>query len=192
MQKEMTTLKNVLLLGDSIRMSYMPLVRERLADRAVVNGPDENCRFAAYTLWHVSNWRQAWGKPDIVHWNNGIWDVYRHNDEMGIFTDLDVYLNNLQRILRELRRAEARILWATTTPVLEPHPRLRNSDIDLYNAEASSIMTAEGIEINDLNAIIRKDPAGLLAEDHLHLSEAGKVACADRIAAVIGKYLSAP
>ena len=43
-------MKNVLLLGDSIRMGYEPHVRRKLEGRAEVFGPNENGRFALYTL----------------------------------------------------------------------------------------------------------------------------------------------
>ncbi len=46
----MNDLPKVLLLGDSIRMSYQPLVAEILTGRAEVVGPADNCQFALYTL----------------------------------------------------------------------------------------------------------------------------------------------
>ena len=47
---------NVLLLGDSIRLNYMPYVFRKLADRAVVYGPEENCRYSKYLLWGLEDW----------------------------------------------------------------------------------------------------------------------------------------
>jgi hypothetical protein len=42
----------VLLLGDSIRMGYLPFVRDALADRADVVGPENNCE-TAETFWPI-------------------------------------------------------------------------------------------------------------------------------------------
>ena len=42
----MSDLPRVLLLGDSIRMSYQPHVAELLAGRAVVVGPADNCQYS--------------------------------------------------------------------------------------------------------------------------------------------------
>jgi hypothetical protein len=179
-------MKNILLVGDSIRLSYMPLVKEKLSGAAEVFGPAENCRFAVYTLWNINAWLTSFGKPDIVHWNNGIWDVYRHNEDMGIFTSLEYYIYTLRRILTEIRKSGARIIWATSTPINDPHPYLNNSDIDLYNEHATAFMKSEGIEINDLNAIIRKDMPAYLSEDRVHLSDNGKIACADAVIRMIG------
>ncbi|HBQ64326.1 MAG TPA: hypothetical protein DD727_05280 [Clostridiales bacterium] len=175
-------MKKVLLLGDSIRISYMPLVKEKLADIAEVTGPADNCRFSAYTLWNVNAWIREAGNPDVIHWNNGIWDVFHLAPETGIFTPLEYYLYNLKRILVQLRKTGAVILWATTTPVWTPHPNLDNGEIDAYNRKALQLMQQEGIGVNDLNARVKQDPAAFISADRLHLSEEGKEVCAIQVA----------
>jgi len=60
-------MKTILLLGDSIRLSYQPLVAAKLDGRAKVVGPSENCRFALYTLMRLDEWLQECGKPDVIH-----------------------------------------------------------------------------------------------------------------------------
>ena len=57
------------------------------------------------------------------------------------------------------------------------------------NIEAARLMTAEGIEINDLNAILKHDVDACLAEDHLHLSDAGIAACGTAVAQAIRERL---
>jgi len=56
----------VLLLGDSIRLSYQPAVAKKLASVAEVVGPEENCQFASYTLSSLDRWIERLGKPDIT------------------------------------------------------------------------------------------------------------------------------
>ena len=51
-------MKKILLLGDSIRLNYMPMVCKNLYGRAEVYGPEDNCRYAKYTLWCLSDWLQ--------------------------------------------------------------------------------------------------------------------------------------
>ena len=169
-------MNKILLLGDSIRLSYQQLVKEKLEGVAEVVGPEDNCRFAKYTLWNTGEWVTAFGKPDIIHWNNGIWDVFFLNKEMGIFTPIDEYKIYIGRVLKELRRTGAKIIWATTTPVREGAP-CKNSDIDLYNAEANKIMRSENIDINDLNKVI-KEKDEYIAADNFHLSPEGIIVCA--------------
>ncbi|MBO5761465.1 MAG: hypothetical protein J6S53_07985, partial [Lentisphaeria bacterium] len=74
-------MKNLLLLGDSIRMGYDSYVQEKLAGRMNVFFPEENCRFAQYTLRTLSDWKGQLSLPEIqvVHWNNGLWDVLHLN-----------------------------------------------------------------------------------------------------------------
>ncbi|PJB70057.1 MAG: hypothetical protein CO095_09350, partial [Armatimonadetes bacterium CG_4_9_14_3_um_filter_58_7] len=60
----------VLLVGDSIRVSYQPLVAELLAGKAEIVGPADNCQYALYTLSSIGRWIGELGAPDIVHWNN--------------------------------------------------------------------------------------------------------------------------
>ena len=65
----------LLLLGDSIRMSYQPHVAQLLDGKVEVTGPAENCQFSLYTLSSLNRWIDELGQPEIVHWNNGIHDA---------------------------------------------------------------------------------------------------------------------
>ena len=62
----------VVLLGDSIRMGYQPLVIRKF-EEAEVWGPPANCRHSLWTLDHFDQW-VANQDPDIVHVNFGIHD----------------------------------------------------------------------------------------------------------------------
>ncbi len=182
-------MKKILLIGDSIRMSYQPRVSEILNGIAEVVGPSDNCRFVKYTLWNINSWINELGKPDLVHWNNGIWDIYRQNKDMGIFTPLNEYIRDLERTLMELKKTGAKIIWATTTPVSEKFMNGHNSDIDLYNEESLKYMLKENIAVNDLNHIIKKDIEKYIGEDNLHLSESGINVCAESVSKVLVKAL---
>ena len=70
-------MREILLLGDSIRMACQRAIREKLGDEYNVSFPNENCRFAAYTRNSLRLWLPEFPKPDIIHWNNGLWDVAR-------------------------------------------------------------------------------------------------------------------
>ena len=64
----------ILLLGDSIRMSYQPIVAKTFQEVADIVGPADNCQYSLYTLASLERWLKQLGDPDIVHWNNGIHD----------------------------------------------------------------------------------------------------------------------
>jgi len=181
----------VLLLGDSIRMSYQPMVAQMLADEANVVGPAENGQFSLYTLAHLPAWLDELGCPDIVHWNNGIHDSGHNPDRQPRQIPLDIYVMTLGYILQQLTATGAKIIFATSTPV---HPDMpfrndtwawRNPDIDAYNAAARNVMKVGRVPVNNLHAVVAADPDALLAEDQLHLSDAGQHACAKAVAAAV-------
>ena len=49
-------MKNLFLLGDSIRMQYQPVVAEKLKDLAEISGPHDNGRWSGYTLNSLRFW----------------------------------------------------------------------------------------------------------------------------------------
>ena len=188
----MPNLPRVLLLGDSIRMSYQPLVAAMLEGRAEVVGPAENCQYSEFTLSRLPVWFELFGRPDIVHWNNGLHDVGCNNQRQPEQFPLATYIANLRAILEHLRAIEAAVIWATSTPVhpTEPVPGEQwswtNEDINRYNAAARESMEAEGVPINDLHALVSADVERYLAEDRLHLSAAGQRACAEAVVEAVG------
>lgn len=62
-------MKNLLLLGDSIRMGYDSFVKEKLESRMNVYFSEDNGRFAQYTLRTLENWKTQLSLPeiDVVH-----------------------------------------------------------------------------------------------------------------------------
>ncbi len=182
-------MKRVLLLGDSIRMGYEPLVRDGLKEMAEVVAPEENGRFAKYTLWGVNLWIRDLGKPDIVHWNNGLWDLHHEAPMVEALTSLNEYVETIKRIMNELQRTEARIIFATTTPITPDGAGRSNAEIDLYNSAAVELMKMNGIDVNDLNRIVKQDLAGNICEDKVHLTEQGNYRCAEQVIEKIRKYL---
>jgi lysophospholipase L1-like esterase len=183
-ERAMAALPRLLLLGDSIRMSYQPLVAERLRGRADVVGPADNCQFALYTLSSLGRWLGELGAPDVVHWNNGIHDCGHNPNRAPAQIPLADYLGNLRFILAALRAATPRVVWATMTPQHPQRPfrvdqwSWRNEEMARYNAAAESLMRSEGVPVNDLGALVLRQPEELLAEDQLHLSASGQAACA--------------
>ncbi|MCD9025123.1 SGNH/GDSL hydrolase family protein [Cohnella silvisoli] len=182
-------MKKILLLGDSIRIAYMPLVQTKLSGIAEVVGPEDNGRFAKYTLWYVDFWIDTLGKPDVIHWNNGIWDVYHHSAEHGVFTPLEEYVGTIRQILDRLKRSGTSIIWATTTPVSPNNVNCSNLEIDKYNETILGLMRSENVAINDLNATVKHDMDDYIGEDHLHLTPKGSEACADAVVKAVLSYL---
>lgn len=192
----MSDLPKVLLLGDSIRMSYQPWVREQLENLATVVGPADNCQFSLYTLSSLGRWIDQLGKPDIIHWNNGLHDIGHNPNRAPVQIPLDIYHDNIEHILRQLRAITPHVIWATSTPVHPERPLYadqwswHNEEIDQYNQAALEVMKNQDVPINDLHGLIWKDVETYLATDQLHLSEAGQQDCAQAIVRIIRPYLS--
>jgi hypothetical protein len=69
-------MKQIILIGDSIRMGYQPTVQQILADQAQVWGPVENGGNSHNVLTHLDAW-VIQRQPDIVHLNCGLHDIKR-------------------------------------------------------------------------------------------------------------------
>jgi lysophospholipase L1-like esterase len=191
----MSELPRVLLLGDSIRQSYQPIVINKLSDRAQVVAPKENSQFSLYTLVSLARWVEDLGKPKIVHWNNGFHDFGLCTCRRQILMLLEDYIGNLEFILNDIKKISTHIIWATSTAVHPNRPftndawSWRNEEIDKYNQAAIELMNKHDIPINDLNKIIAGNPDDYLAEDQVHLSQAGQQACANAVVNAISTYL---
>lgn len=183
-------MKRVLILGDSISISYREKVKEKLKGLCEVVFPEENGQFTYYTLWALHLWIKQLGKPDIVHWNNGLWDTHHEPPRIDALTPIDVYEQNLRRIITELRRYDnPQIIWASTIPAHYNFKERSNYEIDQYNAVAAKVMQEENIPVNDLHSLIKKDIGGYICEDMVHLTEEAAELCAQQVADTIKKYL---
>jgi hypothetical protein len=181
-------MKNVLLLGDSIRMLYEPLVREKLKDKANVYGPEENGRWAGYTLNSLRFWLPNMPNPDIVHWNNGLWDM---GDDYRLgrpFSLPEEYVSALERtilVLRKLCGDTVKIIMATTTPTADTDPAAKHT----YNELIWQTSEKFGLEVNDLFTLIAADIPANISPDRIHLTREGTAQAAAQVAACIEKYL---
>lgn len=191
----MPKLPKVLLLGDSIRMSYQPHVARLLSDRAEVVGPADNCQYSLYTLSSLDGWITALGKPDIVHWNNGIHDSGHNPARSPIQIPIDVYRTNLESILDRLTALTPNVIWATITPVHPDRPfretewAWRNEEIDQYNEVARTLIESRGVLINDLHTLVWNNVSEFLSEDQLHLSDSGQEVCARAVVDCVATFL---
>ncbi len=179
-------MKKLLLLGDSIRLGYREEVAKNLEGEFEVWSPEDNCRFAKYTLCGLNGWLETWGeKPDVIHWNNGLWDTCVRYEEDGCFSSVEDYVRDMLKILRELKKYTPNIIFATTTPVNPLHENQDNETIDRYNAHLVPILREEGVIINDLNALVRPHIDEYICEDKIHMTAAGQAACGKAVADIV-------
>lgn len=174
-------MKNMLFLGDSIRIGYQPFLRKRLEARAGFFAPPDNGRYIQYTFRELDEWRALFPAThfDLVHWNCGLWDV-KHlcagfagpdGEAAGLsmvgksnsmtwqydpepLTPPEFYRHMLRRVDTRIRALfpKAAIVFATTTPVTE---------------ERTEWGLRTNAEIDDFNRIAREElePRGELIND---------------------------
>ena len=174
--------KQILLLGDSVRMQYQPAVAKKLADIAEISGPEENGRWSGYTLNSLRFWLPQLPSPDLVQWNCGLWDMGDDYQEGRHFYPLDLYEETCHRICRVLRKVtgkpELPIVIATTTPTLHGD----HEDIRQYNDVLRKVAAEEKAAVNDLYSVVAPAKEKMICEDHIHLTEAGVEAVAEKTA----------
>ncbi len=182
-------MKKIALLGDSIRqIGYGPKVPALLGEGYDVWLPEENGRYCTHTLFFVmSSWREHLAGADVIHWNNGLWDVSMYADGQ-LFTPLDQYVATMSRIADFLLRNAKTVFFATTTPVTAVHPAIKNEDIARYNAAVVPVLREKGLLIDDLNAVVSADIGRYVRrDDNIHLTEDGIAVCAEAVAEAIRK-----
>ena len=182
-------MKKVALLGDSIRLlGYGTVVPELLGDGYTVFQPEDNGRFVKYTLRMLFDLYKELEDCDIIHWNNGLWDICKLFDDKKTFTPKEEYVDNMLRVAEMLKAITPNVIFATTTPVRKENPYDSNEDIDEYNALIVPKLKEMGIVINDLNGLLRNDINRYICDDLIHLTDEGKQLCGKQVAEYIKKF----
>lgn len=172
--------KQILLIGDSIRMGYDTYVKESMLALAQVHFPKENCRSTSYILRELHNWASALHMDacDAVHFNAGHWDTLRIYGDAPL-TRPDVYAENLTRIVKRMRILfpNALLIFATSTPVLESgyikeFEYRTNRDVEAYNEIAVRTLAPLGVRINDLYGLLKDRPELHSDQSHYYTPDA--------------------
>ncbi|MBE6598605.1 MAG: hypothetical protein E7638_04100 [Ruminococcaceae bacterium] len=191
-------MKKVLLLGDTIRVSYQERVKELLSDVAEVVFPHHNSGYSAAVLWYLREQFvriYQWGEIDVVHWNTGLWDHHRTLDDGLPLITAEEYLHINRRLHKQLEFYSKKQVFATTLPAGDSYKYDKNSiygipkdewnrEIAEYNAVLVPYLQHHGVKINDLYSTVSAHPE-YLGEDGISLSEEGVEEAAQQIAASI-------
>lgn len=181
-------MKKLVLLGDSIRLiGYGQRLAELLSDEYEVWQPEDNCRWADYTYRMLSDKESEIAGADVIHWNNGHWDICDLFGD-GSFTSVENYIKAMTRVAKRLLTVTDKVIFSTTTPVRPELHYETNERIDEYNAAVIPHLKALGIIINDLNSVARPHiDEYIKTEDNIHLTEAGAEALAKQLETLIRK-----
>lgn len=189
-------LPRVLLIGDSISIGYTLAVRERLKGIANVHRIPRNGGPTDRGLENLEDWLDT-GTPnkgwDLIHFNWGIHDLKRVKEGKK-FTGPNVnppaeYVANLATILSRLEQTDAKLIFATTTPIPAGAFRCTPGDEVIFNAAAVDLMKSHGVAVNDLHAWIEPYVGKLQRPENVHFTPGGSEKLAEKVAVEIKQAL---
>ncbi len=185
-------MKKMFLIGDSIRLGaheedgYGVILKRMLEGKAEVYYPDDNCRFAMYTLRYLNEWAKivpCADEIDFVLWNNGLWDTLHLTGEEvdAPFTSYEDYLKQMERVYKRIKYIfpNAKIAFVSSTNVIEemapPESTRDNTEIQKYNSGMKELAEKWGIDYIDLYPVAEKIPVDLRTDWVHYKSEGSKI-----------------
>lgn len=190
----------VLILGDSISLGYTDLVRKQLQGTADVFRPKENCQHTAYGLTRIKSWLGD-DKWDVIHFNWGIWDTHMLSEKRALISNEatfdgamhirhtpEKYRENLVKLVEVMEKTGAKLIWASTTPIMSRTGK-RFDDIKDFNAVAESVIKERKIAINDLYTFVLPNAKEWQSADKVHFNAVGNESLAKRVSESIQKAL---
>jgi lysophospholipase L1-like esterase len=196
-------LPKVVLVGDSIRLSYASVVAGRLKGKAVVVSPPANGGDSGNVLKNLDVWviRE---RPAVVHFNSGIHDSKKFNASGKHQVAPEQYDANLRRIVERIRaETDAVVLFATTTPIIDDRAaaarrgrdyKLLEASVAHYNTIAGKVLRELKVPVNDLHAgLVNPTPpqslAKLIGADGVHLSPAAQQLLGRQVAEFVLRHI---
>jgi alpha-L-fucosidase len=201
------TLPNVFLYGDSISMGYTEEVRRQLDGAANVYRLHDNGGTSGSFIPKMKDLNTAMRDPlldkpwdfdwDVIHFNAGIHDLTYRREADGerdkiegkLTTTIPQYKQNLEEIIAYLRKMapNAKLIFATTTPIPEDEPGRIADDAVKYNKAALEVLSRHpDIAINDLHAFTKPNHSKWWRKPgDVHYNEAGSIAHGTQVAEVI-------
>lgn len=207
-------MKNLLLIGDSIRIGYQNKLEELIGDEFKIYKPEANCQFTKFALWNMWCWMNDFGHPkvDVAVWGTGAWDLHRVTADGEIFTPIDEYAYYQRRMAIQMRMYTDNVIFVNMpcggkgldkeleiNPLINTNPNfvpvrltapmdVWNNDVRNYNAKAEEVMKDMGIPVVDFYSAIAANPEKYIWEDGVHMTEEGYSVLANLVADAIHKY----
>ena len=184
----------VLVIGDEISSSssgYLSPLSTALSGQALVLHISGLAGSSKDAPGQIEDWlgEEPW---DLVLFNFGLRDFKDKEGTELTAQDLKDYQANLKKIVRQLKRSGAKLVWANTTPVpVTNRYKCKPEDVKRYNEAAFLVMEGAKVPIADLNGAIQGHLAQCQTGDVLFKAEGNKVLAA-AAASAIRKALGLP
>ena len=174
-------LPRVLLIGDSVSRGYTQAVRKALASKVNVHRAPANCGPTTTGIKKLDVWLGQ-GDWDLIHFNFGIHDRK---------TPLKDYEARLAKIVKRLKAAGDKVVWASSTPIPDDWKSQANLGKSMVerNAVAAKLMKEQGVILNDLFAFISPQLKETQNSRDVHFNSEGYKRLGGQVARVIERTL---
>ncbi len=157
-------LPRVLLIGDSVSRGYTQAARKALAGKANVHRAPANCGPTASGIKNLDVWLGD-GRWDLIHFNFGIHDRN---------TPVADYVERLETLVERMQKTDARLVWATTTPIPDVAKSGQTAaSIVERNSAAAAVMEQHGVAVDDLFSFITPHLAEVQPPHDVHFTGKG-------------------
>lgn len=158
-------LPRVLILGDSVYRQPATEIARTLKDRCEVVLAEVPPGQVFNSGWALENIDTLLGDGDwdLIHVNAGLGDLVCRAPAMKSFrilphraggiraTSPQQYRENITQLISHLKATEARLVWATTTPIRSSATGVFEPGAEVeYNMIAADVMKQHGIPVNDM------------------------------------------
>lgn len=187
-------LPRVLIIGDSISIGYTVPTREALKGKANVHRNPGNAESTITGLAKLDAWLGA-KKWDVIHFNWGLHDLKQFKDGKispgsPVWVPVADYEKNLTELVKRLKATNAKLIFATTTPVpAGANGRVPGIELQ-YNEAAVRVMKAAGVTVNDLHALCAPNLAAWQKPKDVHFSPKGSAELGQAVAKAIAAALT--
>lgn len=188
--QDVAGLPRVLLIGDSISIGYTLQVRKLLEGKANVHRIPVNGGASEVGLANMKKWLGT-TKWDVIHFNFGLHDA-KHSSATDFRASREQYADNLRRIVALMKPTGANLIFATTTPVPKGgklSPTRIFDDIAARNEIARTVMSENGVAIDDLYSIVLPRMTEVGRPNDVHFKPEGYELLARAVAASIETQL---
>lgn len=193
--KDVEGLPRVLLIGDSISVGYTLDTRKLLDGKVNLHRIPANGGPTSRGLENLDEWLGE-GKWDVIHFNWGLHDIKYMGPKNASASKRQVppdqYKKNMLELVALLQKTDAKLIWATTTPVPAGAGARVKGDAVKYNAIALKIMTDNGVAVDDLYALALPQLSKIQKPKNVHFTPEGSEVLAHQVANSILKALGKP
>jgi lysophospholipase L1-like esterase len=189
--KDDPKLPRVLLIGDSISIGYTVAVRERLKGKANVHRIPQNGGATEVGLEKMTAWLGK-GKWDLIHFNFGLHDA-KFTSETTQRATREQYIENLRKLIAQMKATGAKLVFATTTPVPMDgvlSPTRKFDSVEERNKLAVQLMQSSDVAIDDLYGTAKPIMEKHGRPNDVHFTPEGYQVLAEAVAASIETALT--